>query len=261
MGSLNNTSLIDHKVISEKYFFPRRESFANPFRISTPGGDLACHFTRDHPNGMTLLHFHGNGETVSDWTGDFVSLIGSWGYNVLLAEYRGYGMSDGTPSFGAILEDIPRIMDGAGLKPSRTVLFGRSVGSVPAIRGVSLYPDMAGLVLESGIADVLERLLVRLHPSELGVKREDIESAISESMDHRKALEGYRGPVLVLHAKNDSLVNINHGERLYGWSGGKKILKTFERGDHNDILYVNAREYFSVLGGFLNSLKGSISFR
>ncbi|HPD97969.1 MAG TPA: alpha/beta hydrolase [Synergistales bacterium] len=248
--------LIDHPVISERYFFPRRERIEEPFRISTPGGDLACLYARDHPDGMTLLHFHGNGETAGDWDGDFVSLVSGFGYNVLLAEYRGYGMSGGDPSIGAILDDVPRIMDGAGLKPSRTVLFGRSVGSVPAIHGVSLYPDMGGLVLESGIADVMERLLVRVQPSELGVTMEEFRAEITKSLDHRKAMEQYKGPVLVMHTKNDSMVDVTHGERLYSWSGGEKTLKIFDNGDHNTILYANAREYFSVLEKFLRSAGG-----
>lgn len=252
---MDKNQLINHKVISDRYFFPRKEWFENPFFVTTPEGKLGCHFTNNHPDGLTLVHFHGNGEIVCDWMGGFVSMLDRLGCNILLAEYKGYGMSDGTPSFGAILEDTPRIIETARLDPSRTVLFGRSIGSIPAIRGVSLYPGMAGLVFESGVADVLERLIVRLDPSEIGTDQEELKKAILEEMDHKTAMNAYTGPVLVMHARNDSMVNISHGQRLYDWAGGdKKEIRIFERGDHNNILSANVDEYFSALTAFLKNL-------
>ncbi|MEA3507721.1 MAG: alpha/beta hydrolase [Synergistota bacterium] len=252
---MSDASLIDHPVISGRYFFPRTANFPNPFYVGTPGGKLACHYTRNHPEALTVVHFHGNGEIVCDWMDGFVSVLDSIGFNVLLAEFRGYGMSGGSPSFGAVLDDTPRIFEAAELEPSRTVLFGRSVGSIPAIHGVSLYPGMAGLVLESGIADVMERLLVRLDCCELGTTRRELEQAVGERMDHKSAMNGYKGPVLVLHAQNDSLVDISHGRRLFDWAGGeRKKLHVFEKGDHNTVLFANMGDYFAELGGFLKTI-------
>jgi hypothetical protein len=256
---MNPKAILDHPVISERYFFPRRDRLKDPFLVPVPGGALACHYERNHPDAPTLIHFHGNGEVVSDWTGDaFVSILDGMGYNVLLAEYRGYGMSAGSPSFGAILEDTPRILEAAGTEPSRTVLFGRSVGSIPAIRGVSLCPGIGGLVLESGIADLMERLLVRLTPSELGVGEADLEKSVLSVMDHRASMRAYTGPVLVMHTLHDHLVDISHGQRLYDWAGGsRKKLVVFDRGDHNSILFANARQYFTELGSFLQTIRAS----
>ncbi|MHB8712314.1 MAG: hypothetical protein ACYC9T_08405 [Trichloromonadaceae bacterium] len=110
------------------------------------------------------------------------------------------------------------------------------------------------MVLESGIADLLERLLLRIDPRELGVTSEALEQVVCEYCNHQKKLQEFSGPVLILHARRDSLVEVSHGERLYQWSAGMKRLVIFPRGDHNDVMYVNAREYFDALRDFLGSL-------
>jgi len=57
-------NLLDHPLISERYFFPRADSLDEPFRVETNGIELLCHRTAGNP---MLVHFHGNGEVVSDW--------------------------------------------------------------------------------------------------------------------------------------------------------------------------------------------------
>jgi pimeloyl-ACP methyl ester carboxylesterase len=146
---------------------------------------------------------------------------------------------------------VEPIVRSLGQPPQKLVFFGRSVGAIFAIEAAARFPEAAGLVLESGIADVLERLLLRVHPSELGVSGEELAEAVAEHLDHRRKLGRFPGPVLVLHALHDGLVDVSHGERLYQWAAGKKRLHVFPRGNHNDILFVNAREYFALLGEFL----------
>ena len=51
-----------------------------------------------HPDAKTVIYFHGNGEVVADYLPSFPEWITRAGCNVLLAEYRGYGMSSGTPA-------------------------------------------------------------------------------------------------------------------------------------------------------------------
>ncbi|MCK4501945.1 MAG: alpha/beta hydrolase, partial [Desulfuromonadales bacterium] len=65
---------------------------------------------------------------------------------------------------------------------------------------------------------------------------------------------GYSGPTLVLHTQNDGLVDVSHGQRLYDWAAGEKRLKIFPQGNHNDIMYVNAREYFGLVAEFISAV-------
>jgi pimeloyl-ACP methyl ester carboxylesterase len=177
------------------------------------------------------------------------------GWDLLLAEYRGYGGSTGAPLLGRMLGDVEAVMRAAGA-PERVVVFGRSVGSLFALEAVARFPGVAGLILESAIADPLERLSLRVDPAELGVTAAAFEAAVAERLDHRRKIGGYRGPVLVLHSRHDGLVEVSHAERLAAWAGGPARLLVFEDGDHNSILAENADAYLEAVGEFLAGVRG-----
>lgn len=246
--------LLNHQLISERYFFPRRGDLVDPFWIDCGDARLACSYHEVDPQAKTLVHFHGNGEIVDDWLGDFVSLIQQLGCNVFLAELRGYGQSTGLPQLGKMLDDVVPTIVALDRPASQLIVFGRSVGSIFAIEAAARYPDLAGLVIESGVADVLERLLLRVHPQELGCTEEELIDAVDEHLNHQRKMASYQGPLLVMHTQYDGLVDVSHGQRLYDWADGRKELQIFPQGNHNDIMFVNAKEYFSLLADFIASL-------
>lgn len=246
--------LLDHPLIGERYFFPRRGHLNDPFWVDCGDARLACHYHQVDPSARTLIHFHGNGEIVDDYLGDFVSLVGRMGCNCLLVEFRGYGLSGGRPALGRMLADVPPVIRALGQPAEQLIFFGRSVGSIFAIEAATRYPEASGLILESGVADVLERLLLRVDPAELGTTREQLAQAVADRLDHRQKLARYQGPVLVMHTLNDGLVDVSHGRRLYQWAQGRKRLQVFPRGNHNDIMFENAREYFRLLAEFIAGL-------
>ncbi len=247
-------NILDHHIISERYFFPRKGYFENIFWVDCGDARLACSYHEIDPAAKTLIHFHGNGEIVDDWQGDFVTLIQQMGCNVFLAELRGYGQSTGQPQLGKMLADVVPIIESLQRPVSDLIFFGRSVGSIFAIEAAVRFPQAAGLILESGVADVLERLLLRVDPAELGISAAEFEAEADRSLNHQRKMASYPGLVLVMHTKNDGLVDVSHGQRLYDWAPGKKKLKIFPQGTHNDIMYVNAREYFELVGAFIGDL-------
>ena len=244
-------SLLDHPLITRRYFFPFPCRFPDPCRVEREGAVLGCRHFRVDPAALTIVHFHGNGETVADYLDDFAAAVAALGCNLFLAEYRGYGMSTGVPELGRMLGDVPAVIAATGQPPERLVLFGRSVGSLFALHGVAAVPGIAGLIVESGIADPLERLLMRVSPGELGVTPAAFAAAVAAELDQRRKLFLFNGRTLVLHARNDDLVDVSHGERLYQWAGEPKRLHVFPRGDHNNIMAVNWDEYFRIVGEFL----------
>ncbi len=247
-------NILNHPLISERYFFPRGGNFPNPFWVDCGDAQLACSYHEIDPAAKTLIHFHGNGEIVDDWQGDFVTLIQQMGCNVFLAELRGYGQSTGEPQLGKMIEDVVPTVEALQKPANELIFFGRSVGSIFAIEAAAKFPQAAGLVLESGVADVLERLLLRVESGELGVTAEELEMVVDQQLNHQRKLSNYPGPVLVMHTQHDGLVDVSHGQRLYDWVPGRKKLKIFPHGNHNDIMYVNAREYFQLLAKFVDSL-------
>lgn len=249
-----NESLLDHPLIAERYFFPRPEAFENPFWVDCGDVKLGCYYRQKHPGAKTIVFFHGNGEVVADYIDLYIPVFDQLGYNCFLAEYRGYGMSTGTVALGPMLNDVERVIGALNLPLDRLVLFGRSVGSLFALHGIGRFPGIAGLIIESGIADLLERLLLRVHPSEIGATMETMQEEVEKSFDHKGKLAGYKGSTLILHARRDSLVHYSNGEKLYGWAPEPKEIKIFDQGDHNDIMMVNVKEYFQLIYRFLSAL-------
>jgi hypothetical protein len=201
-----------------------------------------------------VVHFHGNGEIVADYLDDFVSIIDQLGYNCFLAEFRGYGMSTGQPELGTMLADVTEIITAIDQPPENLVLFGRSVGSIYAIHAASCFPDIAGLIIESGIADPLERLLLRVRPAELGLTMLQLQAIVDEHLNHQTKLAQYKGASLIMHTRYDGLVDVSHAHRLYEWVAEPKRLKIFEHGNHNNIMFMNANEYFQAVRDFIEGL-------
>ncbi len=244
--------LSDHPLISERYFFPRSGS-AGQHQIAVEGAQLAC-ASADFGHSHTLLHFHGNGEIVDDYLPAFPDMMDAIGLNTFLVEYRGYGGSTGIPLLGTMRNDVEAIVEAAG-PPETLIVFGRSIGSIYAIEAARRYPNIAGLVLESGIADVLERILLRVSPQELGASLTEIQAEFSELFDHERALGAFRGPTLVLHAEHDHLVDMSHAQRNAKWAGGPAKLVILPRGDHNSIFAENHQRYLAELESFTGALK------
>lgn len=250
-------SIADHDLISQRYFFPRRAPLTGPGATTVDVGDarLACHAAAyGHP--LTLVHFHGNGEVVADYLPGFAELLGELGVNVFFAEYRGYGGSTGTPRLRAMLDDVEAIAVAAcaatGVSPDRLIAFGRSIGSIYAIELASRLPQIAGLVLESGIADVHERILLRATPDELDATAAGIEAEFDRLFDHHAKLASFPGPTLVLHALHDHLVAATHAEQNATSAGARLVL--FPRGDHNTIFGANRDAYLEELKGFIEAI-------
>ena len=170
---------------------------------------------------------------------------------MVLGEYRGYGESSGHPALASMLDDALAVTDALGVNPGKLVVYGRSVGSIYALH-VAAHRPVAGLVIESGIADVRERLVLRLSAADLGVDDARLHGAIDELLDHRAKVEAFAGPILVLHARSDVLVRPEHGARLAAWGGDRATLQVFEHGDHNTIHAFNGRRIVELVTAFVH---------
>jgi pimeloyl-ACP methyl ester carboxylesterase len=248
--------ILNHPVISQRYFFPRqgRPQHLREFE-GVDGTRLGCAYRAPHAGAKTLVHFHGNGEIVADYDDGYVDSLLSLGVNVLMVEYRGYGASQGSPELGNMLADVECVRKQCGLKPEETVIYGRSVGAIFAVEWASQEPEIAGLILESGVADPYQRLAIRLEPGELGCTTEELRAACDQHLNHRDKLARYVAPLLVMHASGDTLVEPDHARAHMSYAPGTdKELVLFERGGHNTVLSANWKQYLSSLKAFVDRL-------
>lgn len=251
----DETCVLDHPAISGCYLFPQPRRFADPFMVSVDDCRLACYRQTDDPDAFTVVHFHGNGESVADYVPDMAKLFATMGFNSLFVEYREYGESTGRAQLASMLGDGEAVVAAADVAPERVITFGRSIGSLYAIELASRMPNMAGLILESGIADPAERFLAYADLSSAGLQRETVMEEVKRLFNHKKKLSAYHGPLLILHTVNDGLIDISHAERNFKWAAGsRKRIVRFPFGNHNSIMGVNHDEYFRAVQQFADSL-------
>lgn len=249
-------SILDLPEISGCYLFPQPRYVGNPFVVSVGDVELACYHHVVDADNFTVVHFHGNGEAVADYVPDMALDFAELGLNSLFVEYRQYGQSTGAAKLVAMLGDGQTAVEAAALPPEKVIVFGRSIGSLYAIELAHRLPSVAGLILESGIADATERFLARADLSSSHLTEDEIAAQAKQHFDHKLKLSEYVGPLLTMHTEHDGLIDISHAERNHRWAASRqKRLVRFAMGDHNSILGRNRDEYFKAIGSFLKCCK------
>jgi hypothetical protein len=165
------------------------------------------------PDQFTMIHFHGNGEAVADYLPYLADWFAEMRLNSLFVEYRQYGASTGKAQLVAMLGDGEAAMKAAGIVPEKAIVFGRSIGSLYAIELAHRQPSIAGLIIESGIADPLERFLAYADLKSAGIEEADVHAEVQRYFNHKQKLSGFTNPLLILHTEDDGLIDISHAER------------------------------------------------
>jgi len=119
------------------------------------------------------------------------------------------------------------------------------------LHGVSQRPQIGGLIIESGVADLSQRFFQRVAPEELGISKMDVVEELRQYFDYARKLGDFQGRTLVLHARFDELIDAHHAEMLYAAAPEPKQLKIFAQGGHNDIFFRNRAEYMQLVEAFL----------
>lgn len=248
-----------YSEIQKVFFSPEENTFDDPYWVKTKSDKkLACYYFQKYPDAMTIVHFHGNGETVKDYLDAYIQIIDSLKFNIFFAEYRGYGMSKGKPSLSGILNDIEPIFESINVPLEKIVVYGKSFGSLSAIHAVSLYPKIRGLILESGIASFSEfqPLVDYLYYKPINSEDDHSEKILEEIEKYfniKAKLSLFRGSTLIFHCKNDDLIPVINAKKLIKWANEAK-LKIFLKGNHNSLVCENLNAYCDQLFSFVNSL-------
>ncbi len=251
-------SILDSSAVSGCYLFPQPRCVADAFVVEVDGVKLACFQRVVNADAYTVVHFHGNGEAVADYVPDMTDSLASLGLNSLFVEFREYGGSTGKAQLVAMLGDGEAVVAAAGIPPGKVIAFGRSIGSLYAIELAHRQPGMAGLIIESGIADPAERFLAYADLPAAGIDEDEVSAEVTKYFNHQQKLTGYVGPLLIMHTENDGLIDISHAERNLNWAAGpEKRLLRFSRGDHNSIMAWNRGEYFEAIRTFAERLNGT----
>lgn len=173
--------------------------------------------------GMTLLYSHGNAEDLGLHLDYIEELSRKTGADVLSYEYVGYSLSrindNAEPSEAGCIRSVDAAwrycVDYMKIHPSRIIIFGRSIGSGPAVdlasrenvSGSAYSPWQVGGVLLQSPLESGARAIFGPVVSWVGY-RLDI-------FKNYEKIEHIRAPVAIMHGTADEVVPVANGMNLY----------------------------------------------
>jgi len=250
-------SQIDRSSLLSFLFYPRRDFTPCPegaFDFFVPveeGVSVSCRFYVGHKSWPWILFFHGNGEVASDYD-EIAPFYQQENLNLVVADYRGYGASGGSPNFTNLIKDAHRVFQDVGKELSRSGfgeglwVMGRSMGSLSALELAYHYPhQIRGLIIESGFASV-SRLIGHLNLPSRGIDLEGMEQ------ERLAMIRKVSSPALLLHGELDMLIPLQEAQDLYQLLGSaQKKLVIIPRADHNTIMFTSPEKYFGAIQEFI----------
>jgi len=251
---------MDINILNSFLFHPRMASQqigANDHLIEVEGGiKVGVRFHLINTSVSNILFFHGNGEIGPEYD-DIATVYNQRGFNFIIADFRGYGFSNGTPNAENTQLDAHHILDfvlnylSSKSYKEPLVLMGRSLGSVSVLELSQRYPkDFSGLIIESGFAG--EEPLFKL----IGITAEQAGFQKEDGFLNGEKIKKYIGPLLVIHAEEDHIVPFSQGQDLHDSCPSKeKTSLSIPNANHNNILEVSFQKYFEEITRFINALK------
>lgn len=194
-----------------------------------------------------ILMLHGNAGNASHRLPRAAALQGL-GANVLLLDYRGYGLSDGSPSEPGCYADARAAfawLAGRGFAASRVVVFGHSLGGAIAV-DLAAERAPAGLVLESTFSSLSD--VARRFAGPLGTW------VLRGRFDSRAKIGRLRAPLLQIHGERDDLVRIEEGLALFAAAPEPRRFETLLGAGHNDTAERGGRAYLASIAKFLDEV-------
>jgi fermentation-respiration switch protein FrsA (DUF1100 family) len=191
-----------------------------------------------------LLWFYGNMENVSGLA-PIIGALRPPGVALLILDYRGYGESDGSPSERGLYLDAEAawtyLASRPGLDSSRIAVYGRSVGSVPALYLATGHPVRA-VVLESPLTSAAD--MARVHYPFFP------RFIVRLSMNNLERAARITAPLLVLHGDRDNIAPPWMGKAV-AEAGHARELVLIRGAGHNETYDVGGAEYRRKLLAFL----------
>lgn len=196
-----------------------------------------------------IVYFHGNGGNLSNWAPILVGIVRR-GYSVFAVDYRGYGVSTGTPTERGLYRDVEAAVQNAwpgAASDVPLVYWGRSLGASMAAYGATVRkPD--GVIVEAGFPSA--RAAVRSSP---------VLAVLSLFASYRfpagEFLNRANVPVLAMHGDRDSVIPFALGEELHREITAPKEFLVIRGGDHNDAVAPDPAAYWSAIERFIGRLK------
>lgn len=227
------SSYTEHSYKRHLCFLPWNPVISPTKAQSTNDAGLPCLWFPAPKAATVILFFHANAEDLGMCFAMLKHTRDQFKVNVLAVEYPGYGLLKHlVPTEDSLYEvaltAFRFLVDQIGVRYSQIVIFGRSLGSGPAVYLASQYP-VGGLVLISAFASIkaaVHSICGRL-----------ASWAFTERFNNSKIISNVSCPTLFIHGESDGLIPVEHSVRLFQRCRSRKLLITPPNMEHNSNLF------------------------
>jgi uncharacterized protein len=194
----------------------------------------------------TLLVFHGNAD-LAVWQIPWAREIARRaGWQVMLAEFRGYGGIDGSPTYALGQLDaraaLAVVRDSLANPTTRLAMFGHSLGSAIATELAAEHPPTV-LILQSPFTSA-RAMAARLVFAPVTA----LWAVISRvHYDTERRVASLDVPVWVSHGDRDIVVPVRMGRAVHAAARVKGELLIIQGAGHNDVVDAGGEDYWRWL--------------
>ena len=246
-------SVLDNPKASGHMFHPLRGWTETPpgavdYGITVADGTvLSSRFFAVGRENPTVLFFYGGGENVARYD-EIAPHYNGIGANFFVADYRGHGASNGTPSFNTMLSDAHDVLDWL----TETMSALRFTGPL-YVMGRSMGRHAAG-ELAVNAADRLNGVIIESGRANLGRYAQGLDSDVAQALedDYQARFYSISIPALVIHGQWDESAPLADAVDMFNkLETPNKHLEIIPGAGHNDLMYVEMRQYFRAVRGFM----------
>ncbi|MEM9483379.1 MAG: alpha/beta hydrolase [Cyanobacteria bacterium P01_F01_bin.116] len=208
---------------------------------------------------LTLLYLHGNSENIGANLG-LAHRYQQMGFNVLLVDYRGYGLSPGEfPNEQRVYEDAiaaHRYLTQVRQIPQQKLwLFGHSLGGAIAIE-LAIQRPAAGLIVQSSFSSMLRAIELTGQYGWFPVNW-----ILTQRFDSINKVPQLQLPVLYIHGLEDDTTAAVMSEELYGASPLPKQLWLVPEANHNNVSDTAGPAYFTTVETFVQQTQPAVAIQ
>lgn len=271
-----NDIIYPASILNSRTEVPKPEDYrlkdAESIYIPTPDGETLHAYYLRPPNAslrknVTILTFHGNAGNIGHRLPIGKVLSEALGCHVFMLEYRGYGLSSGSPDEAGLTIDGQTALDYVRthneMKNTKIVLYGQSLGGAVTIKLLAnnwkqtMSKDteddekprapIAGVILENTFLSIRKLIPTLMPPARF------ISMLCHQKWSSEETIQTVGGkgpPILFLSGLKDELVPPVMMKTLYDLCKIKrKTWQGFENGDHNST--VAEPGYFDIIWHWL----------
>lgn len=199
-----------------------------------------------------VLYLHGNAGNLYDRV-HTVNELRDLGVNVLLIDYRGFGLSEGTITEKGMYLDVDTgfqyLINNKGFSEQNIAVLGRSIGSVAALYLAEKYQPGA-VFLVSPLASATHMA------SEMGF--DYLKWFAYGSLNNIDRASRVKSPVLIIHGDEDAMIPISQGYEVFDALTIKPENKQFivvKGANHHNVRDMAGLQYWHWMLGFMEKVQ------